>query len=235
MIPKAMAHQSPPSFQGFQEDAATAIRLPKAFFTQLLPQMNDLHQLRLLLYMFWHSEGQQSKVRYFRLNDLSTDPALVKMVGGQESLGKALQGLVDLGAVLAADMDWMDEVYYFINSPQGRAAVQAIKKGEWQDFHKDQQPIHLVDEEPNIFELYEENIGVITPMMADILKDDEATYPATWIREAIRIAVARNVRTWKYVQAILKRWQKEGFANEQNRRDDSQDPESYRKSWLQRE
>lgn len=234
MILKPMAPESPAPFKGFQEDAATAIRLPKAFFTQLLTQMNDLHQLRLLLYMFWHSEGQQSKVRYFRLDDLSADPALLQMIGGQESLQKTLQGLVDLGAVLAADMDWMNEVYYFINSPQGRAAVLAIEKGEWQEVHPDRQPIHLVDEEPNIFQLYEENIGVITPMMADILKDDEVTYPATWIREAIRIAVARNVRTWKYVQAILKRWQKEGFGDEQNRRDDSQDPESYRKSWLQR-
>jgi DnaD/phage-associated family protein len=131
-------------------------------------------------------------------------------------------------------MDWMGEVHYFLNTPQGRAAVTAIEQGEWQGDQGDRQPIHLVGDQPNIFKLYEENIGVITPMMAEILKDDEATYPASWIKEAIRIAVARNVRTWKYVQGILKRWQKEGYGNEQDRRYDPQDPERYRQSWLKR-
>ena len=204
------------------------------FFTQLYPQMDDLSQLRLLLYMFWHSEQQPGSVRYFRFIDFTSDPTLMEMIGDEVGLRSALERLVNLHAVLEAELDWMDEVYYFINTPQGRAAVQAIQNGAWQDFSQDRQAINLVDESPNIFELYEKNIGVITPMMAEILKEDEATYPTSWIREAIQIAVTRNVRTWKYVQAILKRWQKEGFGDEQNRQNDPQDPESYRKSWLKR-
>jgi DNA replication protein len=229
-----MVSQPKPHFNGFPDDSDSLVRLPTAFFTQLLPNINDLDQLRLLLYMYWHSEMQQSKIRSFRLGDLLSDPTLVMMMGNEESLNKALQGLIDRGAVLEATLEWMDEVYYFINNPQGQAAVQAIEKGEWQEPHQQRQPIHLVEEKPNIFKLYEENIGVITPMMAEILKDDEATYPSSWIEKAIRIAVARNVRTWKYVQAILKRWQTEGFGDEQNRRDDTQDPQSYRKTWLKR-
>jgi DnaD/phage-associated family protein len=80
--------------------------------------------------------------------------------------------------------------------------------------------------------MYEENIGPITPLMADVLKQDELTYPDVWISDAIEIAVTRNARNWKYIQAILNRWQSEGRGHEQNRRDNSQDPESYRKSWL---
>jgi len=229
-----MVSQPKPPFSGFPDDSESLVRLPTVFFTQLLPNINDLAQLRLLLYMYWHSEVQLSKIRSFRLVDLSSDPTLVMMMGDKDGLNKALQGLIDRGAVLEAALEWMDEVYYFINNPQGQAAVQAIEKGEWQETHKPRQPIHLVEEKPNIFKLYEENIGVITPMMAEILKDDEATYPASWIEKAIRIAVAQNVRTWKYVQAILKRWETEGFGDEQNRRDDTQDPQSYRKTWLKR-
>ncbi len=229
-----MTAQPNPLFKGFPDDGDSLIRIPKAFFTQLLPHMNDLPQLRLLLYMYWHSESQQNKVRYFRLVDLSSDPTLVMMMGDKAALDQSLVGLIELGALLKAELDWMDEVYYFINNPQGQAAVQAIENGKWQEVRKNHQPIHLVNEKPNIFKLYEENIGVITPMMAEILKDDEATYPEWWIEKAIKIAVAQNVRTWKYVQAVLKRWQKEGFGDEQNRRNDSQDPESYRKSWLKR-
>jgi DNA replication protein len=229
-----MTSQPSPPFAGFPDDNTALVRLPLLFFTQLLPQMDNLDQLRLILYMFWHSEQQPSTIRYFRFIDFTTDPTLMEMMGDEVGLRSALAGLVNLHAVLEAEMDWMDEVYFFINTPQGRAAVQAIQSGTWQDFSQDRQAINLLDESPNIFELYEKNIGVITPMMAEILKEDEEIYPASWIQVAIQIAVTRNVRTWKYVQAILKRWQTEGFGDEQNRQNDPQDPESYRKSWLKR-
>jgi DnaD/phage-associated family protein len=186
----------------------------------------------LLLYFFWHLEQQESKVRYFKWGEMVADPALVRMVGGEKTLKKALQALVEYGAVLEANLEWMNERYYFINGPQGRAAIDAIQRGEWQGSTTDRPAIQLTEEQPNIFKLYEENIGAITPMMAEILKQDEADYPSAWIEEAIRIAVKRNARNWKYVQAILNRWQKEGRGNGQNRRDDSQDPGSYRESWL---
>lgn len=230
-----MTTDEPTRFDGFSEDSLELVRLPETFFTQLLPVIEDLSQLRLLLYMFWHLEQQQSKIRYFRLADLASDPALVRMTGSKEQLEHALTCLVELGVVLKAELAWMDETYYFINSPQGRAAVHAIDTGQWQESDSDRKPIHLTGEQPNIFKLYEENIGPITPMMAEVLKADEADYPLPWIEEAILIAVTRNARNWKYVQAILERWQKEGRGNEQNRRDDSQDPGSYRESWLGRD
>jgi len=62
----------------------------------------------------------------------------------------------------------------------------------------------------NIYSLYENNIGAITPMIADALKDAEDTYPADWIADAMRLAVENNKRNWKYCEAILKRWQVEG-------------------------
>ena len=46
--------------------------------------------------------------------------------------------------------------------------------------------------------------------MADALKEAEETYPADWIDEAMRIAVEKNKRNWRYVNAILERWQREG-------------------------
>ena len=226
---------APDSFGGFQEEAMELIRLPEAFFTQLMPEIDDLSQLRLLLYILWHIEKQVSKVRYLRLEDLLSDPALLRMMHGEEALKSALVSLVKLGAVLKAELRWMDETYYFINGPQGRMAVTAIEKGEWKEANQRQTPIHLTGEKPNIYKLYEENIGPITPLMAEILKEDEKTYPASWIKDAIEIAVTRNARNWKYVQAILKRWQQEGRGDEQNQRNDSQDPDSYRKSWLKDE
>jgi DnaD/phage-associated family protein len=63
---------------------------------------------------------------------------------------------------------------------------------------------------PNIFKLYEENIGPLTPMLADILRDAEKSYPDAWVSNAFEIAVKNNHRSWAYVQGVLKKWQENG-------------------------
>lgn len=76
---------------------------------------------------------------------------------------------------------------------------------------------------PNIFEIYEKNIGIITPMIADILKDAEKDYPGDWLTDAIALAVSNNKRNWKYCEAILKRWKVDG-------KDDGTKPQTVRKT-----
>lgn len=228
-----MAPENHPTFGGFQEDNLSLVRLPESFFTQVLPKIESITQLRLLLYFFWHFEQQVGSLRFLKLVDLTSDPALVNMVGEEAKLKKDLQELISMGVLLEATLPGEIEKLYFINGPQGRAAVHAIENEKWKPGTRERKAIQLVEQKPNIFELYEENIGAITPMMADILKEDEKTYPDSWIEQAIEIAIKRNVRNWKYVQAILERWQKEGRGDEQNRRDDSQDPSRYRK-WLEK-
>jgi len=66
------------------------------------------------------------------------------------------------------------------------------------------------EERPNAFAVYESEIGLLTPNIADLLKDDLATYPAPWVEDAIREAARNNVRRLSYVQAILKRWAADG-------------------------
>ena len=74
-----------------------------------------------------------------------------------------------------------------------------------------------------MFKRYEENIGPLTPLIADMLKDAEDVYTAEWISDAIGLAVENNKRNWKYIEAILKRWKEEGRAEKQNRRNDKKD------------
>jgi len=62
----------------------------------------------------------------------------------------------------------------------------------------------------NIFRVYEQNIGALTPMLVPTLTEAEKTYPMAWIRDAFGEAVAHNARNWRYVEAILKRWQAQG-------------------------
>jgi DnaD/phage-associated family protein len=83
---------------------------------------------------------------------------------------------------------------------------------------------------PNIFKLYEENIGPLTPLVADALKDAEREFPAEWIADALGEAVKRNKRNWKYAEAILKRWKQDGRYEGKNRKDAGESAERYSKS-----
>lgn len=65
-------------------------------------------------------------------------------------------------------------------------------------------------ERPNIFVLYEQNIGLLSPMIAEELKDAADQYPADWIEAAFRVAMQYNKRNWSYIRAILRRWETEG-------------------------
>lgn len=65
-------------------------------------------------------------------------------------------------------------------------------------------------ERPNIFVLYEQNIGLLSPLIAEELKDAADQYPAEWIEAAFREAVHYNKRKWTYIRAILRRWETEG-------------------------
>ena len=65
-------------------------------------------------------------------------------------------------------------------------------------------------EENNIFTAYEQNIGVITPMIAEALMEAEQAYPEGWVLEGMALAVHNNKRNWRYIETILKRWTTDG-------------------------
>ena len=89
-------------------------------------------------------------------------------------------------------------------------------------------PVHVeVAEPPDIFTLYEENIGMLTPMIAEELKEAEKSYPPEWLRDAVREAVHQNKRKWRYISAILQRWATEGKRDGAYQRDSQADPDKY--------
>ncbi len=62
-----------------------------------------------------------------------------------------------------------------------------------------------------ISQLFEENIGMLSPVAADRLRDIAQNYPPGWFGEALGEAVASEHRNLKYIEAILERWKVEGF------------------------
>lgn len=126
---------------------------------------------------------------------------------------QALAELLEEGLLLACPQSPDDPdaaVLLLPANPEGARRFEALREGglTLADLRA-ASPLPNPDK-PNIFTLYEQNIGPLTPMVAEILKADAETYPEAWLRDAMREAVSRNIRNWKYVQAILKAWQEKG-------------------------
>ena len=199
-------------FIGFS-DSETFTQLPDSFFSQLLNEISDAGELKVTLYALWRMEHMEGPFRALYETDFDAKSLGLPEVEVRSGLDKA----VGHGSLLKSVHG--NDVFYFLNSPRGRAAAEAFAKGNWRETGK----IYSAPlERPNIFKVYEENIGPLTPMIADALKDAENTFPAEWIAEAIDLAVKNNKRNWKYTEAILKRWKEEGRAEKQDRRDNKE-------------
>ncbi|MEZ4522843.1 MAG: DnaD domain protein [Thermomicrobiales bacterium] len=85
------------------------------------------------------------------------------------------------------------------------------------------EPTPLPIERPGIYALYEQNIGLLSPLIADRLADALLRYPENWIVEAIGEAVSYNRRSWRYIDRILENWATEGRTDETHRRDHEAD------------
>jgi len=207
-------------FSGFRATHSRMFSLPAAFVDDLLPLIDHLGELQVTLFCMYAVQQREGRFRYLLRADLSNSPALLGALATacpglppQEALDDALDRSVGRGSLLVAQVqaaDGEDAVtLYFVNGPAGRAAIEQIARGGWTP-GDDGRPVDILPERPTIYRLYEENIGPLTPMIAESLKDAELEYSAAWIADAIRIAVEQNARSWRYIQSVLERWRKEG-------------------------
>lgn len=63
---------------------------------------------------------------------------------------------------------------------------------------------------PNVFQVYESEIGALTAIISDDLQMAERDYSPEWVIAAIQEAAKNNKRSWAYALAILKRCKAEG-------------------------
>jgi len=218
------------TFSGFPKGKVRSVSIPESAFTELVPLIDDLAELKLTLHVLWRLGQQRGKMRYLRRADLASDQVLLAGLGDPpaEALNVALARAVERGTLLRTEaaIEETDEEIYFANTPKGRAAVEAIERGEWADGRHPSDGVEP-SARPNVFTLYEQNIGLLTPLIADELREAEQAYPAEWIEDAFREAVSLNKRSWKYIHAILERWSVEGRGDETDRRPREADRRRY--------
>lgn len=203
-------------FAGFPDDDGQ-IALPASFFSELLFSIDDMAELKVTLFLLYaHTKAERPPL--FSVETLLQQSALVESLAqsserpASEALQHALERAAARGTLLRVVRTRGNQTQnvYLVNDAAGRQVAQAIESGEWDEGQWGQEPAAWRVERPNIFVLYEQNIGLLQPLIADELREAEKAYPMSWIEEAFRIAVERNVRNWRYIRAILERWAREG-------------------------
>jgi DnaD and phage-associated domain len=206
------------TFKGFADVSAADIFLPEVFFSDALPGIDSLEELKVCLQSFRLLQAEKKEDPFLTPAMLAeADETLTPAL-----LGPALERAVTHGILLAVSL--RGEAFYFLNTPRGRAIQKAAVRGLWNP--QSGTPAVLPAQRPNVFMLYEQNIGPLTPILSQMLEEAEATYPAEWLEEAIKLAVKKNVRNWNYVEAILRSWKEKG-RNETDRRNTQENPRNY--------
>jgi len=202
--------------------------IPNVFFSHLLPQISDIAELKTTLHIFWLLYPKKGYPRFTTYGELLNDKSLMSSLREGDKppdklLGDALEMVVNRGTILhlVLDRDGAPEDIYFLNTDSNREIVAKIQNGELRlsGLKAGGQTYIETEEQPDIFTLYEENIGIIGPMVAEELKEAEKLYPEAWIRDAIKEAVKQGKHKWSYISAILERWSAEGRGNGTYRRD----------------
>jgi len=182
------------------------IPVPESFFTQALPKVQDLAELKVVLYVFYLILRKPDHPNFITYKELKAESCRLSAELGEETFRQALDSAVEHGALLHSTLNingMLEDVYSLTTDSRQPSTI-------------------------NIFVLYEQNIGMITPMIAEELKEAEKIYPPQWIEEAFKEAVTLNKRIWRYIARILERWASEGKDSGEYKRDiKKDDPDKY--------
>lgn len=217
------------AFAGFSTDAL--VSMPPELFSEVIPAISLPSELKVTLHMFYRLSRQRSAPRRLSYEELLGDAvlqrslrSLSKLRSPEELLTEGLAAAVQRGTFvhLALPSDGRVINWYVVNTPANRAWASELQLARLA-LAPNLEPV----DRPSLLTLYEQNIGLITPMLIDELREAEAAYPPEWIEAAMREAVRANARSWRYIRKVLERWAAHGRQDASDRRERPIDIEKY--------
>lgn len=239
-------------FGGFLTSEEPSLHIPRVFIAEVLPQIADQAELKVTICLFdllAEAGGYEAPLPEETVYRHTALRASLKRLGSpkepDESIGRGLELAVSRGTMLrfmataAEGANGRGQSWYLLNTPRNREALGKMARGVSPPppaLHPPDGPPPLIEpERPNVFRLYEQNVGLLTPIIADQLIEATERYPLDWIEEAFGEAVSYNKRNWRYIRAILEKWEANGRGGaDEEHRGRAQgagtfDPEKYRR------
>ncbi len=206
--------------------------VPNPVFGPILEQVQDLAELKVTLRGLWLFHRKRGALRAVTLDEFLADRSLIKGLKseGKESSEEAIRHGLRLAVThktfLTHELEGTGTIF-LLNTEADQRALARLNAGQTAaDIEEEPEADTPELERRNIFALYEDSIGSLSPLLAEELKEAEERYPEPWVREAFGIAVAENKRSWRYVSGILRRWTSEGRERGRETRGDSRPVES---------
>jgi DnaD/phage-associated family protein len=196
------------------------ISLPEALLLRALNVCSDLAEMQavVLVSMLAHAEIPISETAFLAHPTVEDTFALVGAnLPSHDRASEALERAVAHGLLIrflteddAGSCSWI----LLNTTDNARYLARLAEPGKVvpQELWVSESPPRVVIDKPSAFRLYEQNIGPLTPLVADQLIKALELYPAQWVEAAISEAVAYNRRNWRYISRILENWLADGPA-----------------------
>ena len=200
------------AFGGFVAGGA-AMTLPAQFVVEVMPLIEDEAELRATLYALYAIRRPGAGQRPVRASELVAAPTLVRSLqhcGGAAAARRGLAAASGRGTLLALPLE-DDDTLYFVNDDAGRRSLERVRSGAASVPGAPTKPrVEIPQVQPRAVQVYEQEIGLLSPAASEQLVLALDRYPEEWIVDALREAAVNNARSWRYVEAILRRWESEG-------------------------
>jgi len=191
------------------------VSVPWALFAEILPGIEDLAEYKVVLKVV--QIGTERGQVMVSMNDL-LDPVVCRSLvplttpGSREPrVRRAVEHAIANGSLLRLSPAGQDTML-LLGTGANRNLVQRLVAGD----SGAREALNLHDEQDisvyrgNVYALYEQHIGPLTPLIAEHVRDIERTYPRLWIEQAMATAVQQNRRSWRYVESVLTQWEETG-------------------------
>jgi DnaD/phage-associated family protein len=209
---------------------ARRIPMPAVIFGGLLAEIDDIHELKLILRgtaLLAQRRARGGIPPSLGLEDLHEDAVLQHSnpdstgvsAAGDFQILRPLAAALRRGIFVAAKP--AHEVRIFLNDDYSRRYFQdssitvldpasALGPIDSAASNRTGIPDSRPTQRANMVALYEEHIGTLTPRTGAALAAAEEEFPYNWIADAIGEAAKNDARNWSYVEQILRRWLTEG-------------------------
>jgi len=208
------------AFQGFIK-GVRYIPVPTPIFGELLEEIKDINELKIVLRIIRLIHDKKGLERCVTLNELLADRVLANSLDSSDidsretQILQALETAQNRNIFIKVEGQNKSTSLFYLNTEFERQAVGRISN---LPSPSELEPWEPLGDRPNIYSLYEQNIGILTPMVAEKIGEAEQRYPLQWIEEAISEAVSLNSRNWRYISRILERWETEGKEDGKSRK-----------------
>ena len=196
------------------DDFATT-RVPNAVLGRVLTTTDTPGEIKLILRAIWLLEHQRGYPRYISRDDLRRDRVLSVAIPDQSDFDRILKSAIERGVFVEVSIN--NHICLMFNTESARRASIEVSpttgslnedNNGWETAASSAGPV-------DAFRAYEENIGILSPMIRQSILASLEDFTDQDITHAIRIAVENESRSWSYVSGILRRWTNEGIPSEQ--------------------